>query len=985
MPFKKGQTTIFIITGIVLVLAVALTLYTQEFYKTKVITEEIEDNAKQLLEPKNFKSYVETCLHDKAYPLIIGLSLQGGTLKGLTSNTYELLPNGNSRIYYNSTYRYFCKNDLEHGCVNNIITRQDMEKELNQNITNIISECVNLTIFEKIGYNITNKSLKVNSTIAVDEVNIVLDYPITITKGDFSLNIPQFLAIVKIPLGRVYDLAVNITNEEILKGRFEKDEWMKQNNVDIMVEKHKPYPDTVYKLTKFDKKQNKNFTFNFAVQGADEVSLIGKDEPLALFDYCYFESDKNCFANSNDVDCAAKGGIYTKTPPTCSGLAVFNEKTCEGAECNDCAEINKKHGDTWCVYDSVVGAGLDRVGTRHYQHSCINGIRYIEECKDFRAEICVNPEEKAVCRVNRWHDCYLQNSKNDCENKDERDCFWNLYVSTTGAVSGKCIPHFPPGFRFWLGQEPNVCDLGNDVGNCPNEVHININAPGYNIKEDYNKRATCPNVWADLSVSNCYSQGDCGNYRNVNGELTEFGFYNSQYQMRNKPISKFAYLDKDIDPSTYNVNDLPADVYNKKVGIIYNPHPTDLEIFDFINKYINKAKGWEPCGSCGDDAFECDCYLCMVCIPVKQYYEHFLKYIVGASMCDPWKAPNDDKSCNTCNNDPEKPCAEYKCKSLGRKCVYTETNKIGIGKCEKLSESPKKNEYEEPLKIEITHLPYGYSLTETTTEWGNDFFEGFSISPNIALSTDFIIKMKTNRNALCKTSFIPQLPFYNIYSKLIDDPFKTEQIDNTNYQIKVNVGSANMLKKRLLKMVGYNNLLEVAYSYVTKEDVKEDARAYLQQMYIPQFSGIAQNLIIMMQANQRIFFIKCIDDMGNENKDNIFIKFSVTDEDNEPPIISYFELAQDASNLIFKFNVGDNPSYTTPFCELRLGKINSSGGVENWKPYKTEYQINKNILKEVNLNKIEHLLEANAQYKAGMLCDDGVNEVSSENKTIIIT
>ena len=120
-------------------------------------------------------------------------------------------------------------------------------------------------------------------------------------------------------------------------------------------------------------------------------------------------------------------------------------------------------------------------------------------------------------------------------------------------------------------------------------------------------------------------------------------------------------------------------------------------------------------------------------------------------------------------------------------------------------------------------MPYGYSLTETTTEWGNDFFEGFSISPNIALSTDFIIKMKTNRNALCKTSFIPQLPFYNIYSKLIDDPFKTEQIDNTNYQIKVNVGSANMLKKRLLKMVGYNNLLEVAYSYVTKEDVKEDA------------------------------------------------------------------------------------------------------------------------------------------------------------------
>lgn len=159
----------------------------------------------------------------------------------------------------------------------------------------------------------------------------------------------------------------------------------------------------------------------------------------------------------------------------------------------------KKHGESWCLYDSVPGLGRDMVGSRHYRVLCINGEEIIEPCKDFRDEICIqgvlggeifnNIEAltgafrdedyiEAGCRDNRWQDCsacnminkvgeneiekgnvpdaIIEARKKCCEDFNARDCMWiEGLLPGSPDVGGTCVPDIPPGLRFW-GETPKT-------------------------------------------------------------------------------------------------------------------------------------------------------------------------------------------------------------------------------------------------------------------------------------------------------------------------------------------------------------------------------------------------------------------------------------------------------------------------------------------------------------------------------------------------
>ncbi len=52
----------------------------------------------------------------------------------------------------------------------------------------------------------------------------------------------------------------------------------------------------------------------------------------------------------------------------------------------------RNNGESWCTYESGSGGFYDRPGSRHYRHLCVNGEEFVEECKDFREEICVQAD-----------------------------------------------------------------------------------------------------------------------------------------------------------------------------------------------------------------------------------------------------------------------------------------------------------------------------------------------------------------------------------------------------------------------------------------------------------------------------------------------------------------------------------------------------------------------------------------------------------------
>ena len=160
---------------------------------------------------------------------------------------------------------------------------------------------------------------------------------------------------------------------------------MLYNGADIIIEKHRPYPDIIYTLTKTNPLTEETLIFNFALQGRDTVVLTGQATDYGLAGCCYNSYDNTAQANAIEEICLSKQDTtFSNEECIKPGFSSFSDSSCDGEECKDCESTwdyndqdysgpKRKHGESWCVYDGPVGKGLDYVGSRHYKHACING------------------------------------------------------------------------------------------------------------------------------------------------------------------------------------------------------------------------------------------------------------------------------------------------------------------------------------------------------------------------------------------------------------------------------------------------------------------------------------------------------------------------------------------------------------------------------------------------------------------------------------
>ncbi|MFH0833251.1 MAG: hypothetical protein V1889_01270 [archaeon] len=158
------------------------------------------------------------------------------------------------------------------------------------------------------------------------------------------------------------------------------------------------------------------------------------------------DEDSVCKANDGSaIDC---GNCDYLLGSRCSewdgyvGGPKFGDNYCRRTECVDRDGDKRVNGESWCVYDSIVGNGRDMVGSRYFREVCVDGEVHVEPCEDFRNEVCLEDSIEtsagefgtAACRVNRWQNCVLQIEEDDCLNIDRRDCIW--VSSVTGMIIG---------------------------------------------------------------------------------------------------------------------------------------------------------------------------------------------------------------------------------------------------------------------------------------------------------------------------------------------------------------------------------------------------------------------------------------------------------------------------------------------------------------------------------------------------------------------
>lgn len=248
--------------------------------------------------------------------------------------------------------------------------------------------------------------------------------------------------------------------------------------------------------------------------------------------------ENGCNPNDANINSKTCGNCNYMKGSICRAAAKSNKPTfgnniCTNLNCVDAKGKARRHGESWCEYDDAGGKndGKNSVGSRYFKHVCENGQEVVENCADFRQEECIQDKitapdgyefQQAACRVNRWQDCLGQESKEDCENGDRRDCLWRIGLSPVSATAGTCLPKNPPGLQFWSGEEAKKqCAQAN--------VKLNIVYEKGLFDKSGDCKQNCMGLdqeWINSRALMCNAMGDCGpniNWESASGRTAATG------------------------------------------------------------------------------------------------------------------------------------------------------------------------------------------------------------------------------------------------------------------------------------------------------------------------------------------------------------------------------------------------------------------------------------------------------------------------------
>ncbi len=471
------------------------------------------------------------------------------------------------------------------------------------------------------------------------------------------------------------------------KGTFNESLLCSNENLDTLCEKQYSIQcvegkDEIYWFDSCGNREN--------IYDSDKDKSYNKGEILSKEDSCGF--DKNNAGSKNCGNCNYdKGSICSSTE---FGETSVDEGdfTCRNLDCGDIDRDYRENGESWCDYDGSVKFGTDVVGSRHWVKKCIDGKVEVEGCKDYRTEVCIQEntfvsfgkdgvvrKSSATCTPNRWNEC-MKISVNDYSNMAEgeaamTDCIENpyCYVGYTSDFPGinegdkgypfLCLPNYPPGFNFndttstnkdicgiltttcddswcrteeWTQQMNEICTSFGDCGLWPNIKGIvppdpNIILNGESISMPYRLFIkTYANPKLAKAIGAVFSFGEFAKIAIDGGDMLMILNF---FKAKNKEIIVFGPGEgrQTIPPTKAGWPDVP----------ITACHP-ELDV-ESCAQYIGSGSG-------GSEV---------------------------SFSCRPWRPPKIGGivgGCEKCNEDPDKPCTQYRCSSIGRTCIILNDN-----------------------------------------------------------------------------------------------------------------------------------------------------------------------------------------------------------------------------------------------------------------------------------------------------------------------
>jgi len=436
-----------------------------------------------------------------------------------------------------------------------------------------------------------------------------------------------------------------------------------------------------------------------------------------------------------------------------------------------------ENGESWCVYDGVVGDGNDSVGSLHWFRSCSDGIIQLDVCGERRDKICIQSNvvengktfRNASCVKNDWLSCLKTTDKALCEENP----FCSLKeVSVDVFKFTACVPNYPAGFNFdrenseQRNLNAELCDYGSVTCTVTYEKELESGLSGTFGDTEWNcvQNCGCRDIdFAEKMNDICKSLGDCGGYVNYQGAYTDNGYSFSgelidngcSYDWKNKVWvcppnnkirdSKILEYMKNINPiANFIIEKLVFKEYSDlegETGINSNSEYYDTGGFGGLSeKYINRVNRW---------GF------------MVNFYDPSVGNIITSSLgvgdtetrnvnfkCKPWTPPSENYSCESCNNVPGKPCSEYRCSSIGISCKI-----LNKGKTDEMCYDSRESDETPPvISVKSDAISDGY-------KYNNINNKGFGIEPVgggcVEAWDNVTFGINTDELALCKYDIKP--------------------------------------------------------------------------------------------------------------------------------------------------------------------------------------------------------------------------------------
>ena len=198
MRNRKGQVSIYILLGLIILIGLGFVLYLRNDVSKEA---EIQQVSRLPFEIGPIRNYVESCIENVGKDGIEFIGLHGG---------YFILPKYLTNEYTKTAY-YFYQNR------NIMPTKAKVEQELSNYVNEELFFCIkNFAPFRLQGFEIEPEEINTNTIIEPNSVTFKVDYPLTAKKGASQIKLDSFTkSINNVRLGVIYSVSKETISEQM--------------------------------------------------------------------------------------------------------------------------------------------------------------------------------------------------------------------------------------------------------------------------------------------------------------------------------------------------------------------------------------------------------------------------------------------------------------------------------------------------------------------------------------------------------------------------------------------------------------------------------------------------------------------------------------------------------------------------------------------------------------------------------------------------